>query len=922
MRARRLIVLGLALATAPACRRSAPSAAEETAPAEPAIRFELAGCAAVTRGPICEVTATARTVRLWIASEDAAVQVTCGPSAITPRVTKTEGGQLVTLDAPAGCEGETLTAIAAKGGTRATLRLPVQAGEVDARLARASTLHRGGQLREALETMPDPATLPASLQGRAVGQRARLDLASGHAEDAIRGLRASMAAHRRQGRISDEARDGLALVYALLTHGRRFVEARAVLAELAEPLAGWDEGRAESHYYRALVARDAGDLRAALRELGEAEHAAARLGLAAAHRNARQVGARLLQSLGRTDEARAALQAALAETTAEADPCGHAELVGDLSWVELLEREAPSPGVPPAMDAGELSRLLERTLALFVEHCPRTAKIQNAHVNLALGALQRGDAEGAARHAHAARAPGAPGVEIAVWLLDLEGRIALLRKRPTEALAHYDELAARAHAAYSPEVLWRALLGRGRALAELSRDDDALAAYREAERVLDRQVLAIPIFDGRAGFLGQHGHGAARIAELLVRLKRPGDAALTVRLARARAIASAARIERVGGLGAPARARWDDALARYERERDALDEEARSDWGLSADKLAHAHATRRAREEHAQAALDDAFAALAERAIDPALLAPPREGEVLLVYQAFADDAARGFAVDAAGTVTQPLALPPADATPDELARALLEPFAASIERARRVRILATGPLLRVDFHALPWRGEPLVAHAPVEYPLDLPSTHAAEAPRADARPTALVVADSRNNLTQARREADAVATRLSAAWKVESLVGDAAQRAAVLDGLARAELFHFGGHGIFAGRTGWDSTLALADTGALTLGDVLALPSAPRRVVLSGCETGRSPEGARVVDVSLAGAFVAAGAETVVAAARPVKDELAAALAEALYPGASGRDWDLVATFQQAQLAVRRSMPGADWASYRVITR
>jgi hypothetical protein len=909
VRGRRATLAALALAAA--CRRDSGGAPGDAAAAAP--RFELAGCAAVTRGPVCEVTEATRGVRIWVTPEDASVRVSWGTTELPARVTAAEGGKLVAVEIPAGVGG-TLHAVAEKGGARATFQLPVRAAEVDPRLARARTLHRAGQLREALAVMPDPAALPAAQRGRALGQRARLDLAAGHVDEAVAGLRASLAAHRQDGRVSDEVLDGMALTYALLTHGRRQAEARAALAALEAPLAAWDEGRAQIGYYRALADRDGGDVRAALRELDAAERGATRLGLPDMRRSVRQVRARLLHALGRADEARATLRAEIAATPA-ADACAHAELVGDLGWIGLLEREGAATASPDA----ELAGLLDEARAGFEERCPRAARVQNAHVNLALLALQQGDVDAVERHLARARG-AAPTAEIAGWLLDVGGRVALLRGRGREALDRYDELTARARTAAAPEVLWRALLGRGRALALLDRDDEAVAAYREAERLLDRQVEAIPLAGGRAGFLGQHGQTAALLAEALVRKDRPGEAALAVRLARARGIASAARVERVAGLPAAARARWEDAVARYERERDLLDEDARDDWALSADKVDRARAARRAGEARAQAALDDAFAALGDRPLDAADLAPPREGELLLVYQALPGAPARGFAVDASGAVTRPLILPPEGAPAAELARALLEPFASEIARARRVRVLATGPLLGVDVHALPFPAEPLLARVPVEYPLDLPAAPPAAA--RPGRPAALVVADGRNNLGGARREAEVVAGRLAGGFQVETLVGDAAQKAAVLEALGRADLFHFGGHGIFAGRTGWESSLALSDAGALTLGDVLALPRVPARVVLSGCETSRSAAGARVVDVSLAAAFVSAGAGAVIAAARPVADDLAAALAAALYADAARPGWDPASAFDHALLAVHRTLPAADWASYRVITR
>ena len=74
--------------------------------------------------------------------------------------------------------------------------------------------------------------------------------------------------------------------------------------------------------------------------------------------------------------------------------------------------------------------------------------------------------------------------------------------------------------------------------------------------------------------------------------------------------------------------------------------------------------------------------------------------------------------------------------------------------------------------------------------------------------------------------------------------MGAEASPAAVRRAIEQAALLHYAGHGDFAGETGWESALRLADDGQLTLPDILALDRVPSTVVLSGCETGRSGDG------------------------------------------------------------------------------
>ncbi|MEP7120307.1 MAG: CHAT domain-containing protein, partial [Byssovorax sp.] len=479
-----------------------------------------------------------------------------------------------------------------------------------------------------------------------------------------------------------------------------------------------------------------------------------------------------------------------------------------------------------------------------------------------------------------------------------------------------DELALRARAGGSPEAAWQAAASRGCARAALGDRAAAIAAYREAEGALDRQGLLVPLGAGRASFLGDRERSARELIDLLLLDGRAGEALDVARTARARALAIEQGPSRVGGLAPRDRARWDEAIARYQRERERLDRETDGDWRLAAARLDAARERRSAARARADAALDDAASILAERPITPSALAAPREGELVLAFFPAGAGRYHLFAAER-GEVTERLLTDPSGASPDALAARILAPVADAIDRARRLRVLAYGPFHQIDLHALPFRGGPLLARIPVEYGLDLPRVD--PPPRRDR---ALVVADTRDDLPAARAEAASVALALGGAFRIASLPGETATRPALLAGLARADLFHFAGHGVFAGATGWDSGLELAESGRLTLGDVLAQPRVPARVVLSGCETGRTLDHARGADLGMAHAFLAAGAQAVIAAVRPIDDRVAGELAAALYQGAATDGWDLVEALRVAELEVRDRAPERDWAAYRIITR
>ena len=232
------------------------------------------------------------------------------------------------------------------------------------------------------------------------------------------------------------------------------------------------------------------------------------------------------------------------------------------------------------------------------------------------------------------------------------------------------------------------------------------------------------------------------------------------------------------------------------------------------------------------------------------------------------------------------------------------------------------GAMRGVDVHALPWRGEPLVAHASVEYALALGGAETGSSPLAPGR--ALLVADPRGDLPSARAEADVVQRELPAAagWQLDVLRGGAASGEAVRASLASASLLHYAGHASFGGPDGVESSLVLAG-GELTPTDILALPHVPGLVSLFGCDTGSESATGKLDTLGLANAFLAAGASTVIATARPVDDTLARDVATSFYATltASPR-LPPAAALRAAVLAVRASSPHADWSAFRALVR
>jgi CHAT domain-containing protein len=225
-----------------------------------------------------------------------------------------------------------------------------------------------------------------------------------------------------------------------------------------------------------------------------------------------------------------------------------------------------------------------------------------------------------------------------------------------------------------------------------------------------------------------------------------------------------------------------------------------------------------------------------------------------------------------------------------------------------------------VDFHAADLDGEPLIARAPIAYPLDVPR----EEPASADTDRALVVSDPTLDLEAARREGEHVERVLREhAWEVDGLGGAAATSASVRGGLGKARLLHYAGHGVFAGHEAWESALPLASGGTLTIADILAAPKVPERIVLSGCDTAREAMDAPMEGLGMAQAFVVRGASFVIAPTRPVDDRLAPRLAAALYGGlADHGPVDAATVLRDAQLRLRAEDPSLDWSAFRLVTR
>lgn len=675
------------------------------------------------------------------------------------------------------------------------------------------------------------------------------------------------------------------------------------------------ESRLNLAYYRSLLAEKEGDYRSALAEIQKALEIAERTKLDLHKWVAEEQLALLLRGVGRSREA-AQLFERLRRTPQFADSCREAQLLSNQAWSILQAREAGESFADP-------TRLLETALRTY-ESCPKAPieKRVNILINLVLSHLQGGRlAQAKELLAQVQELEPHPTLPIILWRLDLEARIALREGRPVEALDLFEHLGDLARETSSPHGMLRAEFGLAQSQQASGDRNAAFETLRKAEALLDEQSLQIPIHQGRETFMATRQALVSLHIEILLDQGRNAEALGVTRHALSRMLRQLERSDRLANLPPDQRARWEDFLQRYQEKRTALEERAKDDWKLPTDQLRRERAARQVETQAVRELLDQAFLVLNDSSELPGeALAPPRPGELLLTWCPLPRPRSWvGFAADGETITVHRFELPQAALLlPGELSLRLLKPFRSAIEKAERIRILPIGPLLDVDFHALPFAGDILLASRPVVYGLDLP------VPSGLVKPSgrrALLVADPRDDLPGALDEARMVREVLEAGspnWIIEELKSTEASAETVQRRLIVADLLHYAGHGIFSGFGGWDSSLLLAGQTRLTLSDLLALERVPAWVVLSGCDTGRSSTGVPVQSLGLAHTFLLAGSQGVVASTRPADDLTVPWFLTEFY-----RQWerepDPAVALQRAQLAWRKRNPGADWRGFRL---
>jgi CHAT domain-containing protein/tetratricopeptide (TPR) repeat protein len=572
--------------------------------------------------------------------------------------------------------------------------------------------------------------------------------------------------------------------------------------------------------------------------------------------------------------------------------------IGDLDGAAAALRIAEEQG--PSLPSDTRARLLNNRGALLLEKDRlRLARssfeqavalvtdgaqsdfLRSLHLNLVEANVRLGEAERARRHLLAATRHAARGDQEDVSLLYWRGRLELESSEPK--VARLTLRRALGHDVH-PDWGWRLEF-------ELGRAEELAGSRREAEyhygRAADRveQMRAELRFDEFKGWL-------------IERRRQPLEARFRL------------QAERRGGAR--------DALYTMERAnaRSFLDSLIASETAAGGDEPGIATLERVERLR----ALVPAFRESAVGALLPAetlLTALDRrhavayfvaEGQIWVVTLHRSRVTIRPLEVtaDAATVLVDRFLAHPEDQAAATQLGDLLLPDEVLPANESTLHIVTDGPLARIPFAALRRRNRYVVEHHPIAY---LPSLTALVAMERRSRSRVAsgvaLLGDPTGDLHQANAE---MAT-LGARFRTRGLTGAAASKAA-LQGAASASLLHLATH---AGQGPGGPWLVLSD-GRVTAAQIVSERIGPRLVVLAACASA-TPRGHSIWG-TLAAAFVAAGAEGVVASLWSIDDAATRELVVAFYDeGGAKRPALALARAQRRSIASNR--PVSSWAPF-----
>jgi hypothetical protein len=871
-----------------------PSRDEGPAARANRLEFEFAGCARVRPGPVCEL-GEQRELTLWVPGSE---KPQIGGAESVREARFVEAGWQLKLAVPASVRELRLRA----GERRGRLRVAKSSEPEPLReLARLWKEGKWEQVRASLDAAG--ALLKGAERERVRAYRARLAMRDGDNERAATELEQTAESARNAGLWLEASHDRFAAAYIRTNRLGEYERARADLDATRAEIAQVPEVTARLAYHRGVLASTTGDVQAALMHFRDASVLARRIDLIADELTARQELSLALNRLRRHAEALVEQEAIVARDV-KIPSCVDALRWECLAWVALSQ--------PDPKFQGRAAEALGRAERLHAQ-CPDPVSRRNLELNRVELALLRGDTEDAASRLQALEADTTGrDTRLAAWQALYSGKLAALRGDGSKALAAFEQSVALAESVQLLGCVYAAKLGRARVLS-LNQDPAVVDAYLQAEGAVDALLRWAPFGQGQQLTALRTQESSQELLSVLLERNDVTQAyALAARAAR-RAWAASFRANRIAALSGARKARWDRAIAEYQRQRQALERAARDDWKMSGEGLSQIRLSRALEVQRLENALAEGYALLADEP-DPEV--PHATGDAELTFARGKDD---WFAFLRRGNVLKVERL--RDVGRD-LVTALERFEHEALLDAPMLRVIAPPELSTLDVQALELGGRALIERIPVAYAFE--PGRASEPPAPQGRTwTALVLGDPNEDLPWALAEARRLSNRLphSLSW-----FGAEVAFESVRSHLPDVVLLHFAGHANSGGLDGLDGALQLNAGQRLTFGDIFSLRRVPEFVVLSACTSSVSPGSGG--GLSIGQAFVAAGSRVVIGASRAVSDRLAQNFMQALYDALlseSGAelprdDGAWARAVRVASMKVKRDDPSADWASLRLL--
>jgi len=679
----------------------------------------------------------------------------------------------------------------------------------------------------------------------------------------------------------------------------RFPTARKLLESLPPSSEADAWAQILAGYYNAIVDRETGRTRSSVERLMRVREIAEKVGRTSSARNATQVMLPLLQDAGY--EHLIEQEEDLLLTQAPDLPCSiKYSILTNIAWARLLRRE-----VAIAVDFVPLRRteshgrttqaLLEQALELVPKCRPRDA--HNTYLNLALAALQDQRLADAQRYLNAVpREFEDPKHQVFARLLS--ARVAILSGRPSSTQAELEALVSAD--GLTPLERWQALTSLGQVLESIS-VLDAIDVYRRAETLAEQISREARILSRQRSLVLRTLPSARALVDLLTNESRSAEALAVATNAWRRGTTVRASTLMLGQPGSGERAAFERQLGAYVRARSQLESLRHDLWSEPADEGADKRAQLAHLEVEVARRLNDALESIpsSNRAVpvrDATNIARLTMFPGRKTWKLFLEHRSKLHLAE-----LQPLETPPE--LPNTLYRSLQAP--QILDRLRVRHVGHEMQLSEMDIH-----GTPLGLQVGLE-------SEWGGAPTPSTRPstTALLLDDGSAHLAVDEELTAAAGALARRGVSVKLLNGAEASREQVLQSIAAADILHFAGHAIRDDRV-LRTGLRLGDDSWITVGDVLALERVPREVILTACETGA--QDTRTPSWSLAEAFVAAGANEVLATTRKVNATAARRVGSAIHT----RDEPLSMRLVQVLKNLHADDPSFDWSAYRVFVR